>query len=101
MSDVAGRFQSMLERYVQNSVCSSTDEKISLQHNLFDYSVELKYSAHGVEEKHTIPFHADPHYSVNQLVELARNLRQKAQHRLADMNPPIIIGPGSFLGGCI
>jgi len=98
--DVASRFQSMLERYVQNSVCSDLSEKITIQHNLFDYSVELKYSAFGVEETQRIPFHVDPTFSVNQLVELARNLRQKAQHRLADMNPPITLDPCSF-GGCI
>ncbi len=96
MTDVAGRFQSMLERYVQNSVCSSTDEKISIQHNLFDYSVELKYSAHGVEETHTIPFHADPTFSVQQLVELGRQLRKKAQQKIG--NSPT--DPCSY-GGCI
>lgn len=100
MNDLAGRFQSMLERYVQNSVCSDSSEKITIQHNLFDYSVELKYSAFGVEETQRIPFHVDPTFSVYQLVDLARNLRQKAGRKLANMNPPIALDPCSF-GGCI
>lgn len=96
MNDLAGRFQSMLERYVQNSVCSDSSEKITIQHNLFDYSVELKYSCQGVSTEARIPFHSDPHFSVEQLVELARQCRKAAQRRLG--NTPV--DPCSF-GGCI
>ncbi len=89
-------FQSMLERYVNNSVADEGG-KFSLQTNVFDYSIELQYLKDGQKEVATIPFFSDPTYPVEKLLDLARKLRNKVNHQLGNSQP---VDPCSF-GGCI